>query len=42
MLVRRFRVYNAGLKVDAAREILTVIMMSNDENALSWSRNSLP
>jgi len=53
MLVRRFCVYNVGLKVDAAREIMTVIMISNDENvchllhfgnhfAVSWSRDSLP
>jgi len=32
MLARRSCVYNAGLKFDVAREILTVIMMSNDEN----------
>jgi len=31
MLARRFCVFNAGLKVDAAREILTVIMTSNHE-----------
>jgi len=31
-LVRRFCVFNAGLKVDAVREILTVIMTSYDEN----------
>jgi len=32
MLARRFCVYNAGLKVDVAREILSVIMISNDKN----------
>jgi len=32
MLARRFCVYNVGLKVDAAREMLTVIMTSNDVN----------
>jgi len=37
MLARRFCVYNAGLKVDAAREILTVSMMSNNENVRSHS-----
>jgi len=31
MLARRFCVFNSGLKVDAAQEIFTVIMMSNDE-----------
>jgi len=31
MLARRFCVYNEGLKVDVALEILTIIMMSNDE-----------
>jgi len=35
MLARRFCVYNAGLKVDVAREILTVIMTSNYENVCS-------
>jgi len=35
MLAGRFCVYNTGLKVDAAREILTVIMTSNDENVCS-------
>jgi len=30
MLARRYRVYNVGLKVDVAREILTVIMTSNN------------
>jgi len=32
-------VYNAGLKVDAAREILTVVMMSNEENICSCKRH---
>jgi len=35
MLARRLCVYNPGLKVDAAQEILTVIMTSNDENVHS-------
>ena len=35
MLTKRSCVYNAGLKVDAAQEILTVVMMSNDENVRS-------
>jgi len=39
MLARRFCVYNAGLKVDAAQEILTVIMMSNDENVCLCKRH---
>jgi len=34
-------VYNAGLKVDTAREILTVIMTSNDENVCSCKRHRL-
>jgi len=36
MLARRFCVYNVGLKVDAAQEILIVIMASkkNDKNVL--------
>jgi len=41
MLARRFYVYNVGLKVDAAREILTVIMMSNDENVRSCKRHTV-
>jgi len=41
MLARRFCVYNAGLKVDAAQEILTVIMTSNDENIRSCKRHTL-
>jgi len=32
MLERRLFVYNAGLKVDASREILTVVMTSYYEN----------
>jgi len=31
MLARRFCVFNVGLKVDAAQEISTMIMTSNDE-----------
>jgi len=38
MLARGFCVYNAGLKLDVARKILTVIMMSNDENVHSCKR----
>jgi len=41
MLARRFCVYNAGLKVDAAQEILTVIMTSNDENVRSCKRHTV-
>jgi len=41
MLARRFCTYNAGLKVNAAREILTVIMMSNDENVRSCKRHTV-
>jgi len=41
MLVRRFCVFNAGLKVDAVREILTVIMMSYDENIRSCNRHTV-
>jgi len=40
MLTRRFCVFNAGLKVDAAREILTVIMTSNNENVRSCKRHT--
>jgi len=40
MLARTFFVYNAGLKVDAVQEILTVIMMSNDENVRTHSSSS--
>jgi len=36
MLARRFCVYNVGLKVHAAQEILTVIMMSNDKNICTF------
>jgi len=39
MLARRFCIHNVGLKVDAAREILTVIMTSNDENVRSCKRH---
>jgi len=41
MLARRFCVFNAGLKVDAAREILTVIMTSYDENVHSCKRHTV-
>jgi len=41
MLARTFCVYNAGLKVDTAREILTVIMASNDENVRSCKRHTV-
>jgi len=41
MLARRFCVYNEGLKVDAAQETLTVIMMSNDENVRSCKRHTV-
>jgi len=40
MLARRFCVFNAGLKVDAAREMLIVIMASNDEMVCSCKRHS--
>jgi len=41
MLARKFCVYNAGLKVDAAQEILTVIMTSNDENVRLCKRHKV-
>jgi len=41
MLARRFCVFNAGLKVDAAREISTMIMTLNDENVLSCKRHTV-
>jgi len=41
MLARRFCVFNAGLKVDVVREILTVIMMSYDENVHSCKRHTV-
>jgi len=41
MLARRFCVYNAGLKVDAAQEILTVIMTANDESVRSCKRHTV-
>jgi len=41
MLARKFCVYNLGLKVDAAQEILTVIMTSNDENIFSYKRHTV-
>jgi len=40
MLGRRFCVYNMGLNVDMAQEILTVIMTSNDENFCSCKRHN--
>jgi len=43
ILPRRFCVYNAGLKVDVAREILSVIMImtSNDKNVRSCKRHTV-
>jgi len=41
MLVRRFCVFNAGLKVAAVREILTVIMTSYDEYVHSCKRHTV-
>jgi len=41
MLARRFCVFNAGLKVDAAREISTVIMTSNNENVRLCKRHTV-
>jgi len=41
MFARRFCVFNAGLKVVADREILTVIMTSNDENVHSCKRHTV-
>jgi len=41
MLARRFCVYNAGLKVDTAQEILTVIMTPNDENIHSCKQHTV-
>jgi len=41
MLARRFCVCNVGLKVDAAQEILTVIMTSNDENIRLCKRQAV-
>jgi len=41
ILARRFCVYNADLKVYAAREILTVIMTSNDKNVHSCKRHTV-
>jgi len=41
MLARRFCVFNASLKVDAAQEISTMIMMSNDENVRSCKRHTV-
>jgi len=41
MLARRFSAYNASLKVDAALEILTVIMTSNDKNFRSCKRHTV-
>jgi len=40
-LARNFCVYNAGLKVDTALEILTVIMTSNDKNVRSCKRHTV-
>jgi len=41
MLARRFCVFNAGLKVDAAREISTMIMKLNDENVRSCKKHTV-
>jgi len=41
MLARRFCVFNAGIKVDAAREILTVIMTLNAESVRSCKRHTV-
>jgi len=41
MLAKRFCVFNAGLKVDAAREISTMIMTSNGENVRSCKRHTV-
>ena len=41
MLERRLCVLNAGLKVDASREILTVIMMSYYEKVCSCKRHTV-
>jgi len=38
MLTRKFCVYKAGLKPDAAQEILTVVMMTNDKKVHSSIR----
>ena len=40
MLERRLCVYNAGLKVDTSREILTVVMTSYYENVCSCKTHS--
>jgi len=41
MLARKFCVFNAGLKVDAVLEILTVILTSNDENVRLCKRHTV-
>jgi len=41
MLARKFCVYNASLKVDVAREILTVIMTSNDKSVYPCKRHTV-
>jgi len=41
MLARRFCVFNVSLKVDAAREIITVIMTLNDENVSLRKRHTV-
>jgi len=41
MLERRLCIYNAGLKVDASREILTVVMTSYYENVRSCKRHTV-
>jgi len=41
MLAGRFCVCNAGLKVDAVQEILSVIITSNDKNVRSCKRHTV-
>jgi len=41
MLARRLHVYNAGLKVDASREILTVVMTPHYKIVPSCKRHAV-
>jgi len=41
MLARKLSVHNAGLKVDASQEILTVVMTSYYENVHSCKRHTV-
>jgi len=41
MLARRFCVFNEGLKVYMAQEILIAIMTSNDKNVRSYKRHTV-